>query len=157
MDELCAVAYTSLASRPQSATDLDALLQDAQGFNQAAGVSGVLCYHDGLFIQYFEGPASAVERAYARIRASTRHRDLVELSRHPIDARQFQQWHMAFCQAPETLLQVLANIGWEDNIPVTRSQAEPSKALGEILFRWNRWVAGGQQVARAPLQGSATA
>ena len=47
------------------AADLDALLQDAQGFNQAAGVSGVLCYHDGLFIQYFEGPASAVERAYA--------------------------------------------------------------------------------------------
>ncbi len=64
---------------------------------------------------------------------------------------------MAFCQAPETLLQVLANAGWEDNIPVTRSEAEPSKALGEILYRWNRWLAGGRQSAHAPLRENAAA
>lgn len=157
MDQLWAVAYTSLASRPLSATELDGLLQDAQAFNREVGVSGVLCYDDGLFIQYFEGPYAAIARAYARIRASTMHRELVELSSSAISERQFEHWHMAFCQTPETLLQVLANAGWEDNIPVTRSEGEPSKAVGEILFRWNRWVAGGQQAAHAPLRENAVA
>lgn len=157
MDQLWAVTYTSLASRPLSAADLDGLLQDAQAFNQRVGVTGVLCYDDGLFIQYFEGPYAALEQAYARIRGSALHRDLVELSSSAIAERQFEHWHMAFCHAPETLLQVLANAGWEDNIPITRSEAEPSKVLGEILFRWNRWLADGQRDVPLALRERAAA
>ncbi len=47
----------------------------------------------------------------------------------------------------ETLLQALANTGWEANLPVTRSADEAHRGLGLVLFHWNRWVAGG---ARAP-------
>ena len=104
MDQLWAISYASVAARPLSPSELDALLQDAQGFNQGAGVSGVLCYDNGVFIQYFEGPEAGVRRVYERIRASAIHRQLEELSSAPIAERQFDGWHMAFCQAPETLL-----------------------------------------------------
>lgn len=147
MDQLWAVSYASVAARPLSPSELDALLQDAQGFNQGAGVSGVLCYDNGVFIEYFEGPEAGVRRVYERIRASAIHRQLEELSSAPIAERQFDGWHMAFCQAPETLLQALANTGWEANLPVTRSADEAHRGLGLVLFHWNRWVAGD---ARAP-------
>ena len=80
MDQLWAISYASVAARPLSPSELDALLQDAQGFNQGAGVSGVLCYDNGVFIQYFEGPEAGVRRVYERIRAAAIHRQLADTS-----------------------------------------------------------------------------
>jgi hypothetical protein len=149
---LWAVSYTSVAARPLSAGDLDALLQDAQAFNQGVGVSGVLCYDGGVFVQYFEGPEAAVRQVYERILASRLHQQLEELSYAPVQARQFDGWHMAFCQLPETVLQALANTGWEADLPVTRGASEPNRGLSMLLYRWNRWVAGGQRAAADTLR-----
>ena len=151
MQDLMAVSYTSVASRPRDAGALDALLADAQAFNREVGVTGALLYDDGVFIQYFEGEPAAVERVYARILAASSHRNVQELARGPIAARQFEGWYMAFCHAPETVMQVIANAGWEDQIPVTRSGAEPNKGLGLLLYHWNRWLAGGRQPASPAL------
>ncbi|MEO5629138.1 MAG: BLUF domain-containing protein, partial [Thermomonas sp.] len=71
MTQLIAVSYSSVATRAMTPADLDALLFGAQAFNHAQGVTGALCYDKGVFIQYFEGSSDAVERVYARIRASS--------------------------------------------------------------------------------------
>ena len=146
-----AVVMSSFSVSTVAGVPLGLLVANAAGWQATfwciAGVSGVLCYDNGVFIQYFEGPEAGVRRVYERIRASAIHRQLEELSSAPIAERQFDGWHMAFCQAPETLLQALANTGWEANLPVTRSADEAHRGLGLVLFHWNRWVAGD---ARAP-------
>ena len=143
MTQLTAVSYSSVATQAMTSSDLDALLFDAQAFNQAQGVSGALCYDNGVFIQYFEGPSDAMDLVYARIKASSRHESLVELTNGPITTRQFEGWYMAFCHAPASILQVLANSGWEDNMPVTRSADGPNRGLSLPLYHWNRWQAAG--------------
>ncbi|MEO5628289.1 MAG: BLUF domain-containing protein, partial [Thermomonas sp.] len=112
-------------------------------FNHAQGVTGALCYDKGVFIQYFEGSSDAVERVYARIRASSLHEGLVELSQGPIDDRELDGWHMAFCQTPASILQVLANIGWGANMPITRNSNKSDPGLSQVIYHWNRWQADG--------------
>jgi hypothetical protein len=141
MTGLIAISYSSVATKALSGADLDALLLDAQAFNEGIGVSGALCYDEGVFIQYFEGPEEAVERVYARITASPLHTQVTEISRNAIDVRQFDGWYMASCRTPDSILQVLANIGWEANMPVTRTTTEPNPGLSLLLYHWNRWMA----------------
>lgn len=40
-----------------------------------------------------------------------------------------------------TILQALANSGWEANMPITRSANKPDPWLGLLLNHWNRcWL-----------------
>lgn len=152
MSGMMAISYSSVATRALSGAELDALLLDAQSFNEGLGVSGALCYDEGVFIQYFEGPARAMEQVYARISASCLHDQLTEISRNPIEERQFDGWYMAFCKVPDSILQVLANIGWEANMPVTRTTSEPNRGLSLLLYHWNRWQAEKDRPAVRDLQ-----
>ncbi len=152
MSDLIAISYASVATHRLSGTELDALLLEVQSFNERLGVSGALCYDDGVFIQYFEGPPHAMEQVYARIASSHLHDQLTEISRNPIEERQFDGWYMAFCKAPDSILQVLANIGWEANMPVTRTSSEPNRGLSLLLYHWNRWQAANRQPQLRDLQ-----
>ena len=50
---------------------------------------------------------------------------------------------MAFCQAPDTLLQALANTGWEANLPVT---AAPTKRIAAWAWCCSTGTAGSRAV-----------
>lgn len=86
------------ASRPfgfDSGT-LTNILFDARRCNTRDGITGALICRDDLFLQLLEGPESAVEAAYSRIRADDRHIEVQELTRRMIaeDARMFGAWAM---------------------------------------------------------------
>jgi len=148
MTKLHAVAYTSRATRQLTPPDLDRLLLAAQSFNEARGVTGVLLYHEGLFFQFVEGPASEVATVYARIRKATIHGGILELLNAPVSHRQFSSWHMGFCEPAESELQALQTASWEEAIPMTREIYERSPGLALLLYYWSKWKAepfsGGQ-------------
>lgn len=76
-------------------SDVAQILTISRRNNARDGVTGFL-YADGRrFLQVLEGPADAVERAFARIGSDTRHRAVVTLSRRDIAAREFGDWAMA--------------------------------------------------------------
>lgn len=136
MPSLTAIAYTSVASRPLSARDLDSILVDARSFNQKVGVTGALLHAEGVFFQYFEGPAAGVTEVYNKIKLSDKHKDIRELVHESIDVRKFPAWHMAFAEAPSTALEELTNEYWEIALPELRQQA-PSPGLKLLLEFWN--------------------
>lgn len=136
MPFLTAIAYTSVASRPLSARDLDSILVDARAFNEKVGVTGALLHAEGMFFQYFEGPAAGVTEVYQKIKLSDKHKDIRELVHESIDVRQFAAWHMAFAEAPSTVLEELTNEYWEMTLPGLRRQA-PSPGLKLLLEFWN--------------------
>ena len=141
MEDLYAIAYKSKATRDLTSQELDRLLLDARSFNEGWGVTGVLLYHAGSFFQFFEGSEQGVNAVYERVRHATTHNEIVELLNAPSRGRQFQSWHMGFCEPPETELQTLATASWEEAIPITRVSYERSEGLGLLLYYWNKWKA----------------
>jgi hypothetical protein len=94
--DLLALVYVSMASHPLSEEEINHLLDRARTRNRQEGVTGVLLYSHGNFIQYLEGPASGIETVYAAIKADPQHRGIIELMREPVASREFSNWSMAF-------------------------------------------------------------
>ena len=75
--------------------EVDAILNQSQRNNRAAGVTGLL-WTDGVrFLQVLEGDSDAVEATYARIAADPRHAAIVVLADRTVTAREFGDWSMA--------------------------------------------------------------
>lgn len=91
---LLQMIYTSTAT--QEAPDIDGILESSVRHNLANGITGMLLYCDGGFIQVLEGEESAVDETYARICRDLRHRDLNPLAKTRVTARDFPGWSMGF-------------------------------------------------------------
>ena len=70
------IIYTSTASEDFSTADLKKLLLGARRRNKALGVSGMLVFHDGTFLQALEGEQRAINEIFASIVSDRRHRDI---------------------------------------------------------------------------------
>jgi hypothetical protein len=64
--------------------------------NSARGVTGVLLYQSGSFMQVLEGEPAIVEQIFAKIQRDPRHRDVLVLLRGNIETRNFGDWSMGF-------------------------------------------------------------
>ena len=85
------------ASRAVPAVDQDelvAILKKSKANNPKAGITGVLCFSEGIFMQVLEGGRTAVNRLYNRIAADARHSDVVLLHYEEIAERRFAGWSM---------------------------------------------------------------
>jgi len=88
--------YLSSARRDFSAQELQELLVRSRYHNEQQGITGLLLYKDGNFLQAIEGEEEAVESLYARIEADPRHHGLMVLFHEEIPERDFASWTMGF-------------------------------------------------------------
>lgn len=85
------------ASRAAAAVDQDellAILKKSKAHNPRVGVTGALCFSDGIFMQALEGGRNAVNALYNRIASDSRHTDVVLLDYEEIGERRFAGWSM---------------------------------------------------------------
>lgn len=90
------LAYLSTAATPLALKDLLPILEISRDNNQRTGITGILLYRDGRFVQLLEGEESAVRDLYAVIGKDPRHHDVVTLFEGPITERRFSEWLMGF-------------------------------------------------------------
>lgn len=90
------LVYVSAAETWFSPTELHSLLQVCRARNAAAGITGLLLYKDGNFMQALEGEEAAVRRLQTWISGDRRHRGVVVVDTGHTPARQFAQWSMGF-------------------------------------------------------------
>ena len=90
------LVYVSAAQTWFSPTELQALLHGSRARNEAAGITGMLLYKDGNFMQALEGDEAAVRALHATIQGDRRHHGLVTVDSGHTEARQFSQWSMGF-------------------------------------------------------------
>src|SRR3954470_3384019 len=90
------LVYVSSATAPFTQADLLALLQISRRNNEPAGITGMLLYRDGNFMQALEGEEAAVNSAYIRISKDPRHEGLITMIKEPISERNFADWSMGF-------------------------------------------------------------
>lgn len=93
---MISLTYVSTARQPFDAEALADLLEVSRRNNHATGLSGMMLYVGGHFIQTLEGPAATVDATCARISADPRHRDHVVASREVAPCRIFGDWSMRF-------------------------------------------------------------
>jgi hypothetical protein len=91
---LVRLLYASRAASTVDADALNAILAQSKANNPALGVTGVLCFSGGLFLQVLEGGRSAVNRLYNRIATDPRHTDVELMSYEEIGERRFAGWTM---------------------------------------------------------------
>ncbi|WP_417208075.1 BLUF domain-containing protein [Antarctobacter sp.] len=94
--------YLSSAVRLATPDDLAQILAVARRNNRRDGVTGLLLYHDGTFLQVLEGKDEAVDRVFGRIAANPLHRGIQSLPPAQVSERLFANWTMAFAR-PDTM------------------------------------------------------
>ncbi|HYD18740.1 MAG TPA: BLUF domain-containing protein [Patescibacteria group bacterium] len=90
------ITYVSTARIPYSPQRLLDLLTLCRENNLVHGITGMLLYRGGVFMQAIEGPKTAVERLYANIRRDPAHTGIITLLDEPVEARDFAAWEMGF-------------------------------------------------------------
>lgn len=91
---LVRLMYASRAVPAVDQEELQTLMRQCRSRNPQIGVTGVLCYASGIFLQVLEGSRTAVNRLYNRIVADARHTDVELLAYDEIDERRFAGWAM---------------------------------------------------------------
>ena len=91
---LVRLLYASRAAHPMSEAELSAILKSSREHNPAEGLTGLLCYSDGVFIQVLEGGRDSVNARYKAIIDDPRHQDVILLSYEEIGERHFAGWSM---------------------------------------------------------------
>jgi hypothetical protein len=94
--DLISLTYLSTARDPFSPAALAELLDLSRERNQARGLTGMLLYAGGHFIQTLEGSPIVVDATYERIAQDPRHRSLIVALREPVEERRFPDWSMGF-------------------------------------------------------------
>jgi hypothetical protein len=94
--DLVTIVYFSSARHRFNEIALVDLLRVARRNNERDGITGMLLYHDGNFIQAIEGPPDAVVQTFARIRTNPAHDGVISIGPLPLEERQFPTWTMGF-------------------------------------------------------------
>lgn len=89
------MVYISLESRRLTRADIHDILHSSRQGNQARGITGVLMFYDGLFLQVLEGEDEVVDGLISQLRADSRHQDIRILLDETITQRHFPDWSMA--------------------------------------------------------------
>ncbi|MES3011894.1 MAG: BLUF domain-containing protein [Pseudomonadota bacterium] len=77
-----------------TAEAIDAILAQSRQFNPTSGITGILCYGGGIFLQAIEGGRMPVSELYGHIQRDARHKDVVLLHYEEISERRFGGWTM---------------------------------------------------------------
>lgn len=86
--------YVSECAQPMDRRLLTNMLRRAQARNRETGITGILLYSAGHFIQLLEGPPVYVKETFDRIRSDPRHKHVRVLLEEKITARLFDRWYM---------------------------------------------------------------
>ena len=90
---LVRLLYASRAVDPSEAA-IESILSQSRQFNPTCGITGILCYGGGIFLQAIEGGRNAVNELYGHIVRDSRHKDVVLLHYQEITERRFGGWTM---------------------------------------------------------------
>ena len=86
---------------------IEAILAQSREYNPVNGITGILCYGAGMFLQCIEGGRGQVNELFGHIQRDARHRDVTLLHYEEILERRFGGWSMGqvnISKANHTLL-----------------------------------------------------
>jgi hypothetical protein len=145
---LVRLIYVSRFSAGVNRKALESILSVSRIQNRKKGITGVLCYAPGLFLQCLEGPRDAVNALYARILADSRHRSPTLLAYEDIHIRMFECWSMAYVRSEDLTGDLLLKFGSDRTFdPFAMSARQALGFLSRIALDRRRFL---DQAVRKP-------
>ena len=130
---LVRLLYASRAIDPDSNAIEDILSQSRQ-FNPGSGITGILCYGGGIFLQAIEGGRTAVSDLYGHIQKDPRHKDVVLLHYEEISERRFGGWTMGQVNMSKVNTSILLKYAERPELDPYSASGKVSMALLEELM-----------------------
>ena len=134
--------YTSVATKKFPPTELKDLLEISRRNNVRDGITGMLLYEDGTFIQVLEGDDETVESTFNRISKDPRHSKIVLIAKFELDHRSFNEWEMGFFDASGgQLLKLPGYTSFLSRKTVELEEPEDGDKAREVLinFKHGAW------------------
>ncbi|MFD0667808.1 BLUF domain-containing protein [Ramlibacter sp. MAHUQ-53] len=73
---------------------IESILAQSRQHNPVTGITGILCYGGGIFLQAIEGGRMPVSELFGHIQKDPRHQDVALLHYEEISERRFGGWTM---------------------------------------------------------------
>ena len=129
------LTYASTATQDLSKDDLNELLAQCRKNNAELGITGMLLYKDGNFMQVLEGEESTVRSLYAKISGDPRHKGEILLQQGTQEERQFPAWSMGFRDLQSAEARSIPAYSEFLNTPLTGEEfsANPSRSQKLLL------------------------
>ncbi len=127
--------YVSSAAYLFSLNELAALLETSRANNTRSGITGLLLYKDGNFIQALEGEEEPVQRLHDKIGRDPRHHGMLTLLQGTIATRQFPNWSMGFRNLDAPGIQALPGFNEFLNLPLTGDAFANKPTRAQTLLR----------------------
>lgn len=139
-------------------SDLVPILETSKALNAAHGISGILSYNHGHYLQVIEGEQAEVDELVINLKKDPRHQNFCEVLNVEIEDRFFSDWSMnlvPLLKRNESFLNFISflnqnidlldrtqnrlfNIFYE--IPETQEQApEPVQYASPLVYSINEW------------------
>ena len=90
---LVRLLYASRAVDP-SPEAIETILAKSRQYNPTCGITGILCYGSGIFLQAMEGGRMQVSQLFGTILNDPRHKDVALLHFEEILERRFGDWSL---------------------------------------------------------------
>lgn len=126
--------YVSIATKPFSETELVELLATSRKNNASVGVTGMLLYKEGKFMQLLEGEEAQITRVFEKISKDPRHRNVITLLEGREDRRVFSEWLMGFSNLDAEAAESIPGYSEYLNTPLT-ADAFPNPSNAQRLLR----------------------
>lgn len=156
------LTYQSRASFAPTSEELDALVASARKRNNDAGVTGMLLYDGGRFLQTLEGPPDGLRQIWSSIQRDERHAEIEVLTERMAPARLFSEWDLLLYRklehAPKTIRERLAGrhaLSQHISSAVRFALEADEQRLSELFRRLvtKRW--DGEDIARHLIEPAA--
>ena len=142
--EVFRIVYVSHARNQLDVGEIRDIEFTSQRNNTQAGITGILLYKRGRFMQFLEGPESEVRRIFSTIKNDPRHGNITVISEGVIPTRQFSDWSMRYTPLSEiqyqfgTIYKKLFNISSAAN-DVIKSAEETMRMLFSFKLSDSRY------------------
>lgn len=123
---LVRLLYASRVADPSASTTED-ILSQSRSHNPACGITGILCYGGGIFLQALEGGRVQVSDLYGHIQKDPRHKDVVLLLYEEITERRFGGWTMGQVNVAKVNTSILLKYS-------ERAELDPYSVSGRVSF-----------------------
>jgi hypothetical protein len=134
------LVYVSAEKVPMDKKELNAILNVSRSNNASLGVTGVLLYQNGSFLQVLEGNKAQVNNLFDKIATDERHYRIAKVKTFTTDERVFDEWSMGYADITQEELDSLE--GFNDFFGQNNSFIDlKEKQVKTLLeaFKEGRW------------------
>ncbi|MDO9025783.1 BLUF domain-containing protein [Zwartia sp.] len=131
---LVRLLYVSRALDPKATEVTESILDSARQHNMSNGITGILCYGGGIYLQAIEGGRRQVNELYGHIVRDPRHKDVVLLHYSEITERRFGGWTMGQVNLSKLNISTVLKYSEQPELDPYSVSGEVSQALLEELM-----------------------